>query len=487
MLSKEESQLFDLNIKEVLSHWEVKDAIREFIANAMDETVLRKCRQPEVKYDPEKQVCTIRDYGRGLDVSHLTQNESSEKAEAEGVIGRFGVGLKDALAVLDKHGAIVSIDSRHMHLTLQEANKHGFEIPTLHAKIEKPKQADFKGTLISIEKVSQEDMLAAKEMFLQFNGAEILYKGDYGEIVFANGLASVYVNGLRVAEDESLLFSYNVTKLDSKLKKNLNRERKGVSRAAYTEAIKKILRNCDAEEVWDKLAADLRKDSSDRCAEIGWTDVCAEAAKHLDKSSDDHVFMTQEERNRLTADQVEKIEEQGRAVVIVSESAKGKALDSISTMEDVEEEYENSFEFKFVDPNSLSSAERDTWSDIKRIDEFVKKSWGKPIPRRLISETMMSDGARGIAASGVWSPQKQAIIIKRSELKSKKRLFGTLLHEYCHCLSGCTDNTRGFEEALTDMCGALAESLLKKQNCSDEPENHKAAPKKSFLNKLLKR
>ena len=33
-------RLFDLNIEEVLDHWEVEHAIREVIANALDEQVL---------------------------------------------------------------------------------------------------------------------------------------------------------------------------------------------------------------------------------------------------------------------------------------------------------------------------------------------------------------------------------------------------------------------------------------------------------------
>ena len=100
------------------------------------------------------------------------------------------------------------------------------------------------------------------------------------------------------------------------------------------------------------------------------------------------------------------------------------------------------------------------------------------MPRCLISETMMSEGARGISTSGVWSPQEQAIIVKKSELNSKSGFLGVLLHEYCHYLSGCTDNTRGFEDALTDMCGILAESLLEKQIRSEESMGHECPPKK---------
>lgn len=485
-ISKDQS--FDLNIEDVLSHWDVKDAILELIANAIDETVLCGCKQPKVEYDCQNRICLIRDYGRGLNVSHLTQNESVEKAQATGVIGRFGVGLKDALGVLHEREVSVSIDSRHMHMTLAMMNKHGFDIPTLHAVIQDPVQPDLVGTLIRIENVSQRDVFEAKEMFLQFNGATPIYKGEQGDIIASdNEPAYVYVNGLRIAEDESLKFSYNITKLDSKLRKNLNRERNAVGRTAYTDSIKKILRNCESDEVWDALASDLEKEATDRCAEVNWTEICARAAAYLSKSNNDPVFMTQERRNQLTANQVEKLQVQGREVIIIPKSVEDKASDFISTMEDVEREYERSFEFKLIDPTQLSPGEREVWDDIKQIDKLVKEKYGRPLPRCLISETMMSEDARGIPASGLWDPQKRAIIIKRSMLGSRSDFLGTLLHEYCHYLSGYTDNTRGFENALTEMCGILAESLFKKQSDSEKRESHTGPSKKSILRKLLGR
>lgn len=41
------SNLFDLNMEKVLENWLVSDALREIIANALDETVLTK--SPDIK------------------------------------------------------------------------------------------------------------------------------------------------------------------------------------------------------------------------------------------------------------------------------------------------------------------------------------------------------------------------------------------------------------------------------------------------------
>ena len=75
----------------------------------------------------------IRDFGRGIGIEHFTLNENREKLGTDGVIGKFGVGLKDALATLDRHRAIVVIHSRHGTFTLTKAAKHNFNgISTLH-------------------------------------------------------------------------------------------------------------------------------------------------------------------------------------------------------------------------------------------------------------------------------------------------------------------------------------------------------------------
>lgn len=89
---------FDLNIELMLENWSVDLAIREIIANALDEQLLSKSNEVKIFKD-SKGDWHIRDFGRGLKYTHLTQNENEEKLNYEGLIGRFGVGLKDALAV----------------------------------------------------------------------------------------------------------------------------------------------------------------------------------------------------------------------------------------------------------------------------------------------------------------------------------------------------------------------------------------------------
>jgi hypothetical protein len=108
---------FDLNIEKILEDWEVHHAVREIIANALDEQAMSKTRDIEIFKDSLGK-WHVRDFGRGLTYLHLTQNENEEKLSNPHVIGKFGIGLKDALATLDRKQAHVLIRSKHGDITL---------------------------------------------------------------------------------------------------------------------------------------------------------------------------------------------------------------------------------------------------------------------------------------------------------------------------------------------------------------------------------
>ena len=134
-LDKGKVKEFDLNIEKILENWENYHAIREIIANALDEQVLTNTRDIEIKQAKDGWWHIV-DYGRGLNYHHLTQNENEEKLSNDKLIGRFGVGLKDALATLYRHGVDVKIKSKYGIIKLKTASKVGFDdIITLHAEI----------------------------------------------------------------------------------------------------------------------------------------------------------------------------------------------------------------------------------------------------------------------------------------------------------------------------------------------------------------
>ena len=88
--AKRDVKKFDLNIEKVLEDWGIPHAIREVIANALDEQALTNTKNVEVTKDKLGR-WHIRDYGRGLRHEHLTQNENKEKLGSSGNrVGEIG-------------------------------------------------------------------------------------------------------------------------------------------------------------------------------------------------------------------------------------------------------------------------------------------------------------------------------------------------------------------------------------------------------------
>ncbi|MEI9808001.1 MAG: hypothetical protein WDO16_09065 [Bacteroidota bacterium] len=78
-------------------------------------------------------------WARGLKYTNLTQNENPEKLSNPKVIGKFGIGLKDALATFDRKEIKVLIKSKFGDIVLNKTAKEGFaDIITLHANISEP-------------------------------------------------------------------------------------------------------------------------------------------------------------------------------------------------------------------------------------------------------------------------------------------------------------------------------------------------------------
>ena len=279
---------FDLNIERVLENWTVAHALREVIANALDEQALTGTREPQIFRDAEGR-WHIRDWGRGLRYEHLTQNENKEKlAHPDQVVGKFGVGLKDALATFDRHRVVVVVRSRYGDITTGKQAKHGFaDIKTLHALITEPADPSFTGTefIMHGDALGERQVEEAKALFLRYSGDEELGVTPFGTVLRranARARARIYVNGLRVAEEDNFLFSYNITSPTTALRRALNRERSNVGRSAYTDRVKSILLACDQDDVIDALVADLQNyERGTQHDETQWLDVGLHACKQL--------------------------------------------------------------------------------------------------------------------------------------------------------------------------------------------------------------
>jgi hypothetical protein len=122
-------------------------------------------------------------------------------------------------------------------------------------------------------------------------------------------------------------------------------------------------------------------------------------------------------------------------------------------------EFNESFEYRFVDPDDLDDAERAVFDLTDQLIALV--GTGKKAPHVLVSETMRLDRDD---TEGVWDPELGSIVIKRDQLRSRRSYAATLLHEIAHAMTGTIDATREFENVLTNYLGRTSTAALELQS-----------------------
>ncbi len=456
---------FDLNIEEVLENWEVEHALREVISNALDEQLISKTAEIQIVRDIQGD-WHVRDFGRGLQIEHFTLNENKEKLNTlSGVIGKFGVGLKDALATFHRRGIEVLIRSPFGTFRLKQAHKHGFDnITTLHIEYDDTKN-NISGTDFVLHGVTESDVMKAKSLFLKFAGETILETNAYGQILERKGNAArVYILGVLASDEPNFLFSYNITSLTDTMKKKLNRERLNVGRAIYADRVKSILKNAESATVENALINQIGKRATgEQCDEMAWIEI-SQMALNLMNERKKVVYFTEQEL-QTAPNVMDNAKADGYEVVVVTEQQKSKLENQVltggpqvRTVRNYIQEFNSSFQYKFVNINNLSREERQIFEFTPKIISLV----GIPsyrIPEIRISETMRvtSDDTEG-----VWDSSIPAIVIKRSRLNSLMGYAATLLHEIGHATTDAPDVTRAFEHVLTEYLGKTSVSALRR-------------------------
>lgn len=476
---------FDLNIDKFLEHWGPSEAVRELIANAIDEQALTDTTAVQVERRSTGG-WIIRDYGRGIRPEHLTQNEDPEKkraSEAKQLLGRFGVGLKDALATLNRHNIDVTLHSCHADIALRRHGKHNFEtIPTLHAVVGVPSDPKIVGTEIVLRAIDDDTVDTARQYFLRFAAEKLLETTNHGQILRRKKKqpARIYIRGLRVAEEPNFLFSYNITALTTAMVRALNRERTHVGRTAYSDRVKAILLAARAPSVAAPLAQELaRIDEGTVADELQWLDVQEHAVKILNSESRT-VFVTSSEL-REHAHLVKDAEETGCNVLVVPERLRSRLDEledlegeAVRTLEVYGDERAASFKYHFLDEKSLPAAEREVWA---LLDPIIRLIGGLP---RAVKEVRLSSTLRprldgSDRAMGVWEHGGR-IVLRREALRSGKLFAAILLHEIAHARSdAAADLTEEFENALTNLLGDLAINALTGHPGSQRPVHGRSA------------
>jgi hypothetical protein len=460
LAARKEVALFDLNVEKILDHWGVPEAIREVIANALDEQALSDTAEPQIvkRHDGWH----ITDFGRGLHYQHLTQNENPEKKRKSNlVVGKFGVGLKDALATFNRRGIEVKIRSPQADITLQRAAKTNFaDVRTLHAAIRSPSEPKRRGTDFTLSGLSDADMAAAKDYFLRFAGDEELERTELGTILKRDPdePARIYVKGVRVALEEQFLFSYNITSTTAQLQRALNRERTNVGRSAYQDRVKAVLLKAKSGAVAEQLVQDLtRIPLGTNHDEITWLDVQEQAVRIL-ATKGKGVFVSSQQMFTMGATIMEARADGYKVIVIpdrlLARLPKLRDLNGnpILDIKGFVQVWNASFHYDFVDPAKLKGTERDSWSILPELFRLAGDH-AKRVKEVRLSKTMrLDEGA--YETEGVWDSPN--IVVKRSVLDSRRHFARVVLHEIAHASSGGNHGSVAFMAAIDDLAGLAA-------------------------------
>jgi hypothetical protein len=464
---------FDLNIEKILENWDLKHAVREIIANAIDEQILSGTNDISITKG-ENSEWHIRDFGRGIRYEHFTQKENEQKLSTDGIIGKFGIGLKDALATFERKTVSVKILSKHGDITLGKSQKSGFDdLITLHAYIDEPSQPDMVGTDFVLSNIDDADIEDGKQLFLRFKNEQVIETVRHGQVLMKSSKqGNIYINGVLVASEENFLFSYNITLLNAAIRKAINRERANVGRTAYATTVKNILLDCGSKEIANLLTNDLRQFSyGNTHDELKWLDVQQHAATILNKYQK-VVFVTAEEIENgndlveqarrgnfevisIPTNLRDKLVEQNRQEIEKQLENPEEPVELIRTFNQYAHERSENFEFEFIPKEALTHLENLNFGKAYSLIEMVG---GMPncVKEVLVSETMQRDAYTFMPVAGLWMPSKGRIIIKRSVLSDFGYFAGVLLHEVAHAKSGAIDGTRAFETQLTEFLGQLS-------------------------------
>lgn len=197
----------------------------------------------------------------------------------------------------------------------------------------------------------------------------MLQSTRYGEIYKKakyNEKSNIYVNGMKIAQEDNFVFHYNITNINASIKKALNRERINVGRSAYTDRVKQILLNSSNEEVLDVMMEQLEKVScGNSCDEIAWIDVATHMAKQVNRQGD-VVFPPQ--GNHVSEDIRNTIESEGKKIIYIPENIASKFEgmkddygNEMGTLSSFMKSHEENFKFDFVNYKDLNKSELDVY------------------------------------------------------------------------------------------------------------------------------
>lgn len=225
-------------------YWTKAKAMIELVANGLDS-------DGEFSYtlDEENGVVTLSNKGVSVDKKVLLMGSSEKRVDRE-TIGRFGLGMKQALCVLASNDLGISIINGRVvwEPSFEMCNEYGEEVFTITEKTLPTDSGVFE---IIVSGLSELDVEELKLRCLIFQEEpEVLFSSPSCDVL-SHKRGHIYVSGIFVEEKPELAYGYNfdVNSLQ------LNQDRESVSSFNL---------HWETSEVWRQAPDDLLKDAVKR-------------------------------------------------------------------------------------------------------------------------------------------------------------------------------------------------------------------------------
>ena len=427
-------------------NWTIKDAIREIIQNGLDTGT-------EPIFVRDGNLCEISDGGAGVKLSDFIIGRSS-KRDNKNVIGQFGEGLKIGCLVLARENRQVRIISLGKQYDFSIQYDGTWQEKLLTIDITDRKTAS-RGTTVAIE-CSEEEIAETRSLFLQLNPQPFIDKIGTGSDVSGSEILDVpgiiYVNGLAVTKIEAL-YGYNFVNR----KELVNRDRTAIGHSEIKRCVAEVLSYTTNTEVISNL---LRT-----------------AVSMADKGKSVTEFDVMFTPRKNTWIRVIK-QLYGTKVCVSSHNPKVDlaALEKNWTVLELPWDFWYSLQRilpkaesvikdkkRIVPFSRLTAEQKEFFNKGKRIaDEIAGEAGLNAYPVKIFVDKEKKDNSRlfNFNQTGYYLNGVAGVCLETVKERDLGKFVGTLLHEYVHGNCGHTDNTRDFENDLTDVIASLGLALI---------------------------
>jgi hypothetical protein len=417
------------------SNWTVSEAMREIIQNWLDVKHEFGC-SGQLNYNSNLGYAFIHDSGPGLKIEHFAFGNNDK---AEDSIGQFGEGFKSAFITLLRNNRTIDIRSNGLLIKPFFKISENFNTETLHYEIIEMKTIS-KGTNIRIT-CTAEEFENGKSYFsklsVKFNWVE------KDRMSLPGG--TIYVNGSKVGNINKALYSYHFTRLEAG--HFINRDRDAVDLNKVNPYIEYILEHLSSR----KAAAVILK------AFLQGTN-CYEDTLVLRSPESNRAwhstFVNLFGKKVLLSSGIEKDANavyRGYRIIEGAGWNLGGFLKSIGvkSADDVFKE----IAIKKTSSHSVKVSEltREEVSNLRWAKKMVAKYYSDPGNVAVSKDLEKLTGNVEGTVQGCFVRKTNKIFILRAALSDRIKTLEVLLHETVHKVSGATDISAEFEQALLSV------------------------------------